>query len=281
MKTKVLILILLCFISFFDAQSHRFVYEYKFVPDSTKIDSIIIENTRLEVFKDHSEFSSENSAKLDSVISKLTETNSKEIDKKFSVGKFRNNVWKSKSKMFTTEFIGIESFKVLNEIFLDWKLTKESKVIQNYQCQKATLYYGNRNWEIWFTTEIPIQDGPYIFRNLPGLIVQANDTMKNHSFLLIGNYKSNTSQTIFKEKPFSKSYEVNREQFNRKWREFRKNPIGGSEQFMLMNPNIISISKHDENGNEKDINDVRAEERQQAKRIIKNQNNFIDLQLYK
>ena len=48
-----------------------------------------------------------------------------------------------------------------------------------------------------------------------------------------------------------------------------------------MNPNIISISKHDENGTEKDINDVRAEERQQAKRIIKNQNNFIDLQLYK
>lgn len=67
MRKNILITILflsnLCF-----AQSHRFIYEYKFVPDSTKRDIIIVENTRLEIFKGHSGFLSDVTAKKDSAI---------------------------------------------------------------------------------------------------------------------------------------------------------------------------------------------------------------------
>lgn len=189
MNKQFFILVSLFFLMNLNAQTHRFIYEYKFVPDSTRTDSIITENTRLEIFKDHSEFVSDLNAKLDSAILFSSEKNSGEIGRDLPLGKFKNKVWKSKGKVYSTEFIGIETFKVLNKVKLDWKLTDETQYIQNYHCQKAVLNYGNRNWEAWFTNEIPIQDGPFIFQNLPGLIVQIHDSNKHHFFLLIANYK--------------------------------------------------------------------------------------------
>lgn len=280
MNTKFLTLISLFFLATLNAQTHRFIYEYKFVPDSTKIDSVITENVRLEIFKDHSEFLSDLNAKRDSAILKSAEKNTGEVGTDLPAGKFSNKVWKSKDKVYSTEFIGIETFKVLNNTKLEWQLTNEIKSIQNYSCQKATLNYGNRFWEAWFTTDIPIQDGLYIFQNLPGLIVQIQDDEKHHTFLLIANYKSANTKSNLSDKRMFKSYEVTREQFNKKWNDFKKNPIGGSEQFMLMNPNIMGIKRFDENGKELNINEVRAQEREQARKLLKKSNNFIDLKLY-
>ena len=45
--------------------------------------------------------------------------------------------------------------------------------------------YG-RNWIAWYTTDIPIQDGPYKFNGLPGLILKINDETGSHSFQFIG-----------------------------------------------------------------------------------------------
>lgn len=57
--------------------------------------------------------------------------------------------------------------------------------------------------------------------------------------------------------------------------------MGGSEQFMLMNPDILGVRIVDENGREKNMNEVRIQEKEQAKKLIQKQNNFIDLELYK
>ena len=57
--------------------------------------------------------------------------------------------------------------------------------------------------------------------------------------------------------------------------------MGGSEQFMLMNPDILGVRIVDENGREKNMNEVRIKENEQAKKLIQKQNNFIDLELYK
>ena len=55
-----------------------------------------------------------------------------------------------------------------------WKLTGESKNIQGYACQKATLHdeKGDRNIEAWFTPNIPCPSGPESFGQLPGLILE-------------------------------------------------------------------------------------------------------------
>lgn len=280
-RTKSFLMILFVFVfCALTAQSHRFIYEYKFVPDSTKIDSTITEYTRLEIFKHHSEFISELSAKRDSALLQSASKNSGEVGSDLPDGEFKNKVWKSKNKMYSTEFIGIQPFKVLNKGNFNWKLTDEKKMIQNYTCQKATLNYGNRIWEAWFTNDITVQDGPYIFRGLPGLIVQLADRKNHHSFLLVGNTKSPNAKSNSFELKLFKAFEITREKFQSKWKEFKTNPIGGTEQFLLMNPQIYNFKMFDENGNERNMNDVRKEDREKAIKKIKRENNYIDLELY-
>lgn len=210
---NILILLTLILSYFSCAQSHRFIYEYKFVPDSTKIDSILIEDTRLDIFKDHSEFLSDLSFIRDSTISQ----NPNEVSYNLPKGNYKNTVYKSKKLNYVLEFIGIQPFKVIQNENLNWKLINEIKFLQGYECQKAILNYGNRKWEAWFTKEIPIQDGPYIFGELPGLIIQINDIKNQHNFSLVANYKTLTVKTNIIEKQYYYSAKISRSQFNKKW----------------------------------------------------------------
>lgn len=57
-----------------------------------------------------------------------------------------------------------------------WNVVDEFKEILGYNCQKATTVYGGRNYEAFFTTEMPFQTGPWKFCNLPGLILEVAST---------------------------------------------------------------------------------------------------------
>jgi hypothetical protein len=78
---------------------------------------------------------------------------------------------------------------------------------------KATTSFAGRNYEAWFTPEIPISDGPYKFYGLPGLIFKICDKKNQHVFTLkkltkhvqpipiylkIKNYKKITSNNFVK-----------------------------------------------------------------------------------
>lgn len=56
-----------------------------------------------------------------------------------------------------------------------WSLRQDTCSILGYPCQKAVCEYGGRVWTAWFTTYIPISDGPYKFSGLPGLILSISD----------------------------------------------------------------------------------------------------------
>lgn len=68
---------------------------------------------------------------------------------------------------------------------LDWEIKRETKEILGFSCQKATLEYSGRTYIAWFTPEIPISDGPYVFNGLPGLIVDMEDSKGHYKFSLI------------------------------------------------------------------------------------------------
>lgn len=267
---------------FVNAQNHRFIYEYKYVPDSTKVDSTLTENMRLTIFKDHSEFLSEMKARRDSAILKSSQKGNGHIGTDLLPGNLRSMVWKNRDGLrnFSTEFIGIESYKVVDENSLNWQLINETQKIQNYHCQKAVLQFGNREWTAWFTTELPFQDGPHLFRKLPGMIVVIEDSKKHHSFRLIANYKTSDDPKIEKNNKLMKTYEVTRKQFNKKWNEFRKNPIGMNEQFARITPQASDFKILDKTGKELDLNEYRKSEREATKRKVEKNNNFLDLSLY-
>lgn len=80
-----------------------------------------------------------------------------------------------------------------------WKLLKETKNINQYNCQRAEVVYGGRQWTAWFTRDIPINDGPYVFDGLPGLIVDVVDSNNNYHFSLI-EVKKNKSNNVFEKR---------------------------------------------------------------------------------
>ena len=66
-----------------------------------------------------------------------------------------------------------------------WTLKDEQQTIHGYRCQKATCRWRGRDYEAWFTSEIPIQRGPWKFGGLPGLIVKISDAKKEYNFELV------------------------------------------------------------------------------------------------
>ncbi|WP_185211200.1 GLPGLI family protein, partial [Elizabethkingia meningoseptica] len=92
--------------------------------------------------------------------------------------------------------VGPDTFSYIEIKPFNWKISTEVKKIGSYNTQKATTQYGGRDWEIWFTTEVPFQDGPYKFCGLPGLIVKAEDSNNDYSFDLMQTKKIAEPYTI-------------------------------------------------------------------------------------
>jgi len=67
-----------------------------------------------------------------------------------------------------------------------WTLTQDTATISGYRCQKATCRYHGRDFEAWFTTEVPVKFGPWKFGGLPGLIVKVYDTDHLYTFECTG-----------------------------------------------------------------------------------------------
>lgn len=56
-----------------------------------------------------------------------------------------------------------------------WTIHNETKKIGNFNCTKATTYFRGRNYIAWFTSEIPLNAGPWKFSGLPGFIIEVQD----------------------------------------------------------------------------------------------------------
>ncbi len=69
--------------------------------------------------------------------------------------------------------------------FSAWSLTDDTQEIAGYACQKATTSFGGREWTAWFASEIPINDGPYKFAGLPGLITKIDSEDAEYNFEMV------------------------------------------------------------------------------------------------
>ncbi len=83
---------------------------------------------------------------------------------------------------------GMSEKGVYSEPFgeLIWEIGDSTKTVLDYECIMATACYHGRKWTAWFTPEIPLQDGPWKLRGLPGLILEATEADGHHSFVADG-----------------------------------------------------------------------------------------------
>lgn len=186
-----------------------------------------------------------------------------------------SGIFNIKSTLIKTHFQTIitknyrnKSVKVYDTIFtlkgnylfdekLNWEIKDSSAKIGEYNCILAQVFYAGRNYEAWFTDEIPISDGPYFFFGLPGLIVDVSDARKNYHFKLL-SFEKDYSKKIDNFYASKKSIQFDRTEFLNLRLSHHNDPIG----FMANTLNIKGIDE-----------DLQSD----IKKNISKRNNFIEL----
>ncbi|WP_455069108.1 GLPGLI family protein [Prevotella nigrescens] len=57
----------------------------------------------------------------------------------------------------------------------EWTMYEDSTItVLGMECKKATTNFRGRYWEVWYTEDIPISQGPWKLCGLPGMILKAN-----------------------------------------------------------------------------------------------------------
>ena len=110
---------------------------------------------------------------------------------------------------------------------IEWKLGSEKKRIGEFECQNAFCIVGKRKFEAWFTSSIHLNEGPYRFKGLPGLIIEISDDKKYFQFSLIGikNFEIPVNFNI-------KAIETTEEKFLKIRTDFFKDPVGQSQIYL-------------------------------------------------
>lgn len=105
----------------------------------------------------------------------------------------------------------------------DWQITEDTATILTYPCLKARTNFRGRTYEAWFTQEIPVDNGPWKFAGLPGLILKVNDAKLEVVFQCVSIEKLSELMPIklydFKYRPSSRS------DIDKLFRRFLENPV--------------------------------------------------------
>lgn len=270
-------ILLFLFLSIFaNAQNKRFTYEYRFIPDSTNGSDIKTESMNLDVspsgskFYSYTVYHSDSTMKVD-LDRQLAATGAINIRSDMQKGLVKYSVTKKYPKydVFLHSRILSDKYKISDERPIVWKITSEKQKIGEWAAQKAETNFAGRHWFAWFTTDIPIQDGPYKFHGLPGLIVKLEDKTKSHVF----NLQSVKNINAIQEDVFdSKEISINLKQYNKLIKDYENDPTKGLKQMQM--GGITMIMKDGQNNHMKD-----QEERLKEK--IKKDNNKIEINTIK
>ncbi|MEM0542261.1 GLPGLI family protein [Flavobacterium sp. j3] len=201
MKTYLPLLLLFTF-SFIYSQNKSGIATYKlqiaFDKDALEVDkkygylqkAIDICNDleyKLVFNKNEANFFQEENQKLDIVATNMANILSE--TPKISYQNIEQNILLSELKADGI-LIQQKEFLIKEDLKINWTITSESKLIDNYLCYKALttkiVYKGdkgfNENVIAWFCPTIPFSFGPTKYSGLPGLILELQE--KNIAFTL-------------------------------------------------------------------------------------------------
>ncbi|WP_346985820.1 GLPGLI family protein [Chryseobacterium sp. POE27] len=204
-------------------------YLTTFLIDTTDINTKKEEMTGLWIGKNSSVFKSDQKAIYDSLTKESTKNSmANPVNGKIIIdfsriprAYFIPEVFKVGEKMEIFDKILGVYYKYENDQKIKWTLVNESKTISTYTCRKAIGKYRNKNITAWYTDEIPISEGPYTFKGLPGLVVEAYDDKHYFHFTLVK--LKDLNQLIA---PIRGEISTNYERFLKKRNDFQNDPAG-------------------------------------------------------
>lgn len=204
-------------------------YMTSFLRDTADVTSKRQEITVLRVGENKSIFKSEMKLVRDSLLNE----NETQVKREAAMGQFtlrmpgnlprvafRPEVYRNGEKTTVYDQLSLDVYSFDAPNALKWNITAEKKKIATYNCQKAVARYGNRDIIAWFTNEIPMDEGPYTFKGLPGLVVEVYDSKKHYHFSLVSVRQWMKRMTP----PLRNVIPATYEQFSKKRQEYRDDP---------------------------------------------------------
>lgn len=255
---------MILFFNISQGQNHRVYYQMTYKADSSNVETTK-KNMVLLIKDNKSKFYSQEQLANDSLIIEKEKTGGK-AQKKFDYS-FMTIKDNQEKKLYKFTSLLRDFYKTSeNAPSFNWKISNETKKIENYTCQKATLNYAGRLWEAWFTTDIALQDGPFIFNGLPGLIVYMKDSKNNYEFSFTGIKKDETTDINYLS---SKPLEISKKQLDKVLLDHYNDP------YREMKAGSIKVRWQDENG--KEFTPDYKELTKTEQKAIKKNNNPIEL----
>lgn len=268
---KVIILLAFFIGIFFHAQTNRYIYELRLKMDSTDHDYQKYYMI-LDIGKNETKFYGRDLLISDSINKKFGNMESKHTD-------MTGQIVKRKTGSSTNEnFLNIKfdyyTYSTTDPIH--WKIYNETKKFNDYIVQKATADFGGRHWTAWFSTDVSLNEGPYKFTGLPGLVFEIYDDKNNFIYKLVKNEKlpKIVDSNNFIESNFgNKAVRVNENQRRKLLMDFYNDPFS-FERTNLANKQDLNINI---GGNQvKNVEELNAQVKT-MQGIISKYNNPVDL----
>ena len=99
-----------------------------------------------------------------------------------------------------------------------WDIYEDTLTVADYVCQKAICSFRGKNYTAWFSPNIPVNNGPWKFGGLPGLILKISDEHNDYVFecISIEKFKSQFAITTHDHSNYSK---ISREKLLKLWKD--------------------------------------------------------------
>lgn len=230
---RITLLIYFLLNSFLFAQSDNFLVEYKynFTNDSLNKSDVKTDEFVMRIHPDGYVFLPKSIFRMDTIPGDITQYMKNGVIQISEMYKQEGYIhhWlrlfynKSKNNYLIQANVSFTRIDFEDNIpSINWKLVNEEKNINGYKAKKALTNLFGRNWEAWYTEEIPISYGPYKFHGLPGLILEIKDSENYFDFQFVSLTKSNSS--IPKPKNYQR-VKMTRVEFEEYIKKYKQNPF--------------------------------------------------------
>lgn len=144
----------------------------------------------------------------------------KELTKVVKIGNDTTYFYKDfeQNRMFSEEKIFINMFKVKDNLNLfDWTIESDTLTVLGYKCNRATTKFRGREFEVYFTSEIPISDGPAKYNGLPGLILKVSILNSTSIYSIVATKIDLNNQNSELKNPFEDKKCIEFEAYKKKY----------------------------------------------------------------
>ena len=229
-------------------------YDVKMMLDTLNPDKITEESMVLKVGNRSSSFYSYTRFVTDSLLGEQIKKTGRAMIRRESsenMGHITYTIYKNypAGKVTTLDKIVMNRFRCEedNEVPV-WELLPDTMTIISYSCQKAVCNFKGRDYEVWFTPEIPRSEGPWKLHGLPGLILKAADSQGHYTFECTG--LTNKDEQLLYGADGHES--ISRKNLNKIYERYATDPAGYVSSTA---PNVRMIIR-DENGEDKTIKNM-------------------------